>query len=58
MVLKPNFLHGFKTLFFRRKTEGRGLKPYEKIAFSAQMLPQIYSMTSLSLVQFQMKLYF
>ena len=31
MVLKPNFLHGFKTLFSHRKTEGPSLKPYEKI---------------------------
>ena len=35
MVLKPYFLRGFKTLFFHRKPEGPGLKPYEKIGFSA-----------------------
>ena len=35
MVLKPFFLRCFKTLFFHGKTEGPGLKPYEKIAFSA-----------------------
>ena len=27
--------YGFKTLFFHRKTEGPGLKHYEKIGFSA-----------------------
>ena len=31
--------HGFKTLFFHRKSEGPGLKPYEKIGFSEQCLP-------------------
>ena len=35
MVLKPYVLRGFKTLFFHRKTELLGQKPYEKIAFSA-----------------------
>ena len=35
MVLKPYLLRGFKTLFCHRKAEGRGLKSYEKIAFSA-----------------------
>ena len=36
MVLKPYFLRGFKTIFFHRKTQGPGLKPYEKIGFSAK----------------------
>ena len=29
----PIKTHGFKTLFFNRKTEGPVLKPYEKIWF-------------------------
>ena len=41
MVLKPCFLRGFKTLFFHRKTQGHGLKPYEKIGFSPRHLPSI-----------------
>ena len=39
MVLKPYFLRGFKTLFFHRKTDGRGQKQYEKIGFSAGHRP-------------------
>ena len=45
MVLKPYFLHGFKTKFVHRKTEGPGLKPYEKIWFSellkAWLIPRL-----------------
>ena len=43
MVLKPNILRCFETIFFHRKTEGPGQKPYEKIGFSAlgQSLGQV-----------------
>ena len=39
MVLKPFFLHGFKTLFFHRKTEGplKALRPRRRFCSSEEM---------------------